>query len=120
MRSIRYLSRPTILSLLMLLTAAASGNTSAETFAMIGTGSVGSSLGQRLTQLGHTVVYGSRDSSRASVQALVEQTGGGATAAIPADAVIGADVVVLAVPWNAVESVVGPGRRDARSGLYGL
>ena len=42
----------------------------------------------------------------AAVQALVEATGGGATAVTPAEAVIGADVVVLAIPWDAVESVV--------------
>jgi len=81
-------------------------NAYAETFAMIGTGDVGSALGKRFTQLGHTVVYGSRDPSRASVRALVAETGGGAAAATPAEAVVGADVVVLAVPWNAVESIV--------------
>lgn len=78
----------------------------ADTVAVIGTGNVGSALGKRFTELGHTVVYGSRDPSRASVQALVAETGGGATAAIPADAALDADIVVLAVPWDAVESAV--------------
>jgi predicted dinucleotide-binding enzyme len=44
--------------------------------------------------------------ARDSVQALVEETGGQASAAIPAEAVVDADFVVLAVPWNAMESVV--------------
>jgi predicted dinucleotide-binding enzyme len=73
---------------------------------MIGTGRVGSALGQRVTQLGHTVIYGSRDPSRESVRALVATTGGGASASTPVDAVAGADIVVLAIPWDAVESVV--------------
>ena len=106
MRSIRHCFRSAISSLVLLVAMGTSYSSFAETIAMIGTGRVGSSLGQRLTHLGHTVVYGSRDPSRDSVQALVETTGGGATAATPAEAAVGADVVVLAIPWDAVESVV--------------
>lgn len=96
-----------MLSSLMLLAAMLTSlEVVADTFAIIGTGNVGSALGKRFTQLGHTVVYGSRDPSRQSIQALVAETGGGAAAKTPAEAVIGADIVVLAVPWNSVESVV--------------
>jgi len=91
---------------LLLAAMGTSFNALADTFAIIGTGNVGSALGKRFTQLGHTVVYGSRDPSRDSVQALVAETSGGATATTPAAAVVGADFVVLAVPWNTVESVV--------------
>jgi predicted dinucleotide-binding enzyme len=93
-------------SLLLLLTMGTSINALAETFAVIGTGEVGSALGKRFTQLGHTVAYGSRDPSQDSVQALVAETGGSTTATTPAQAVLGADIVVLAVPWNTVETVV--------------
>jgi 8-hydroxy-5-deazaflavin:NADPH oxidoreductase len=105
----RFNSRSYLSSLgaaLLFISSAVSVNAYAETFAIIGTGDVGSALGKRFTQLGHTVVYGSRDPSRASVRTLVAETGGGATAATPAEAVVDADIVVLAVPWNAVESIV--------------
>ena len=79
---------------------------SAETFAIVGTGNVGSALGQRFAELGHTVIYGSRDPSRESVARLVEATGEGARAMTPAAAAELADVVVLAVPWQATETTV--------------
>jgi hypothetical protein len=78
---------------------------SADTIAMIGTGNVGSSLGQRFAELGHTIVYGSREPARSDVQALVEATAGDARAATPDAAVEAADIVVLAVPAEAIESV---------------
>ncbi len=94
------------MALALSMTAAIPVIASADSFAIIGTGSVGSALGKRFTQLGHDVVYGSRDPSRASVRRLVEETGGGARATTLADAVIDADIVVLAVPWDAVGPVV--------------
>jgi predicted dinucleotide-binding enzyme len=78
----------------------------AEAIAMIGTGHVGSALGRRLGELGHRIVYGSRHPEDPDVQQLVAGTNGGATAAPPRDAVRGADIVVLALPWEAVEGVV--------------
>lgn len=77
----------------------------ADTIAMIGTGSVGSSLGLRFAELGHTIVYGTREPSRSDVQALVEQTAGDASAQTLAEAVEAADIVVLAVPADVIESV---------------
>ncbi len=78
----------------------------AETIALIGTGNVGSALGQRFAQQGHTVVYGSRDPGHADVADLVRETGHGAIALSPAEAAARSRVVVLAVPWTAVEEVV--------------
>jgi 8-hydroxy-5-deazaflavin:NADPH oxidoreductase len=77
----------------------------AETIAMIGTGEVGSALGKRFAEQGHTVVYGSRSPERADVVALVAESGARAAAATPAAAAAGADIVVLAVPWETVEDV---------------
>jgi NADPH-dependent F420 reductase len=78
---------------------------SAETIAMIGTGNVGAALGQRFAELGHEVVYGSRDPTRASVARLVEATGNGASATSQQAAAESADIVVLAVPWDIVEDL---------------
>ncbi|HET7609456.1 MAG TPA: NADPH-dependent F420 reductase [Gammaproteobacteria bacterium] len=78
----------------------------AETVAMIGTGNVGAALGRRFAEHGHAVVYGSRDPSAADVRELVAVTGHGAVARSQAQAAASADIVVLAVPWTAVEDVV--------------
>ena len=77
----------------------------ADTVAVIGTGEVGGALGPEFAALGHTIVYGSRDPTRNEVVALVERTGSGASATTPAESVVGADIVVLAVPGTAVEAV---------------
>jgi hypothetical protein len=73
---------------------------------LIGTGNVGAALGERFAAVGHRVVYGSRTPAAAAVQDLVRRTGQGAIAALPAEAAAMAEVVVLAVPWDAVGEVV--------------
>ena len=78
----------------------------AETVAVIGTGRMGSAIGPRMAELGHTVVYGSREPGREDVAALVGRTGGDASARLSADAIPEADIVILAVPWAAVEGIV--------------
>lgn len=73
--------------------------------AVIGAGSVGATLGRRFAGLGHQVAYaGSRPESTSAARA-AEQTPG-ATTGDPGQVVIGADVVVLAVPWSAVAELV--------------
>jgi len=76
-----------------------------ETIAVVGTGNVGAALGPEFAALGHTIVYGSREPMREDVVALVERTGNGASATTPGEAVAGADIVVLAVPGAAAESI---------------
>ncbi|HUF74555.1 MAG TPA: NAD(P)-binding domain-containing protein [Gammaproteobacteria bacterium] len=77
---------------------------SAETIAVIGTGNVGAGLGPEFAAQGHTIVYGHREPNREDVQALVARTPGNASVKLPAEAVIGADMVLLAVPGtSAVE-----------------
>lgn len=66
--------------------------------AVIGTGSVGSALGEGLGAAGHAVHYGSRDPTSDAARALGGRTPNGAVAT-PVDAVAGADVVILAVPY---------------------
>ena len=94
----------TALALVAALTGPASVN--AETVALIGTGNVGAALGRRFAEHGHKIVYGSRDPSAADVRELVAVTGHGAVAVKQAEAAAQADIVVLAVPWSAVEDVV--------------
>ena len=79
---------------------------SAETIAVVGTGNVGTALGTRFAELGHEIVYGSREPLRADVQALVERTSGNASAMLPADAARDADIVVVAVNFSDVEVAV--------------
>ena len=77
----------------------------ADTVAVIGTGNVGMALGTEFGGLGHTVIYGSRTPDAPKTLELVKQTKN-ATAALPADAAAQADVIILAVPGMATESVV--------------
>ena len=77
----------------------------ADTVAVIGTGNVGMALGTEFAGLGHTVVYGSRSPAAEKTQKLVDQTAN-ASAALPAEAAAGADVIILAVPGMATETVV--------------
>jgi predicted dinucleotide-binding enzyme len=79
---------------------------SAETIAVIGTGSVGSSLGPRFAEIGYTVIYGSRTPDREDVQALVAATSDSAAATTPQEAASMADIVLLAVPWDVAEEVL--------------
>jgi hypothetical protein len=77
----------------------------AETVAVIGTGDMGNSLGPKLAEIGYRVVYGSRDPSREQVQKLVANTAPNARATTPKEAAQSADIVLLAVPWPAMEQV---------------
>jgi len=66
--------------------------------AVIGTGRIGGTLGQRWQTAGHEVAYGSRAGSGTGP--------GGAPAMAAGEAITGADVVLLAVPGGAVAQVV--------------
>jgi 8-hydroxy-5-deazaflavin:NADPH oxidoreductase len=68
--------------------------------AVIGTGHIGGTLGQRWQAAGHDVVYGSRQGAG--------EGPGGAPMLPLADALTGADAVLLAVPGRAVADVIGP------------
>lgn len=72
--------------------------------AIIGTGHVGAALAQGLRGKGHRVTLGTRSPDDADVQALAAKTG--AALAEPAAAAQGADIVILALPWAAVEGAV--------------
>jgi predicted dinucleotide-binding enzyme len=78
----------------------------ADTIAVIGTGNVAGALGPEFAAQGHTIVYGSRSAGDDDVKALVARTGHGATVKGQKEAVVGASIVVLAVPGTAAEQVV--------------
>ncbi len=92
-------------SLCLLAGAMISGQALAETIAVIGTGNVGGALGPEFAAQGHTIIYGSREPGRADVMELVRRTGNGASAEQPAQAVVDADIVVLAVPGTAAVGI---------------
>jgi len=75
--------------------------------AILGTGPVGAALGARLAAAGHSVVFGSRDPGGEKAQALLARIPG-AEAAEPAAAAAGAEVAILALPWDAVEAALPP------------
>lgn len=75
------------------------------TVAVIGTGDMGDSMGPRFAGLGYRVVYGSRTPNSDRVEALVASTGHGASAATPMEAAQQGDIVLLLVPWPAMEQV---------------
>jgi NADPH-dependent F420 reductase len=77
-----------------------------QAIAIIGTGNVAAALGPRFAATGFRIIYGSRDPSRDAVVQLVARTGPGTAATSPARAARQADIIVLAVPWNAAEDTV--------------
>ncbi len=87
--------------------------------AILGSGNVGGTLGRRWATLGHDVAFGVRDPQRGAA-AVKGGSGDGALPAgarvtTPADAVRGADVLLLATPWPAVPTALaelGPGALD--------
>lgn len=67
--------------------------------AVVGAGKVGTALGGRWIEAGHEVVYGVRDPADPKYAELPEK------ASVP-EAVVGADVVLIALPWAATREVV--------------
>jgi predicted dinucleotide-binding enzyme len=69
--------------------------------AVVGTGSVGGSLGRRFAELGHSVCFGVRDLADADANKLVRNIKGDARLASVRHAAQEAEVVVLATPYAA-------------------
>lgn len=73
---------------------------------ILGSGNVGGTLGRRMAQAGHSVVFASRTPESAEMAELVASAGPNARAALAAEAVAVSDVIVLATPWAATKSIV--------------
>jgi predicted dinucleotide-binding enzyme len=69
--------------------------------AIIGAGNVGGALARGFSRVGHHIVLGVRDAADAKAAALSRAIG--AEVRRPAEAAAMADVVVLALPWDAAE-----------------
>jgi predicted dinucleotide-binding enzyme len=74
--------------------------------ALLGTGHVGGALGAAWDRCGHEVYFGVRDPDAADVKKTLEACQNGATAGKPAQAAAFGEVIVLALPWSAVESTL--------------
>jgi 8-hydroxy-5-deazaflavin:NADPH oxidoreductase len=83
--------------------------------AVIGAGSVGGTLGRRLSELGHDVRFGVRDVTDASSMTMVAGIKGKAKLATIGDAVKEAELVVLATPYSAnAAALSAAGRLDGK------
>jgi 8-hydroxy-5-deazaflavin:NADPH oxidoreductase len=74
--------------------------------AIIGTGNVGKALAQRWLAKGHRVIFGSREPASSKMETLLAGLGTEASGAALESAAKDADVVLLAVPWEAALSTV--------------
>ena len=72
--------------------------------AIIGTGHIGAGLGRAWAGKGHSIVFGTRKPDDPALTALTKEIG--AAAATVPDSVRNADVVVMAVPWAALDDVL--------------
>jgi 8-hydroxy-5-deazaflavin:NADPH oxidoreductase len=80
--------------------------------AVLGAGRIGGNIARRLAEAGHEVTIAfARDQSALGERAAEL----GATAAAPAEAVAGAEVVVVSVPWSAIpEALAQAGSLDGK------
>lgn len=73
--------------------------------AIIGAGNVGAALGQGWSRAGHTIRYGVSDPTDNKHRSAADRSKG-AQVSLVSDAVTDADIIVLAVPWDAVEAAM--------------
>ena len=88
--------------LYLIAKATSPGQDDAMKITVIGFGNVGGKLGRLWTAKGHTVTVGLREASKRAKPAKEL----GLTVAEPAVAVKDADVIVVALPWQAVEATL--------------
>ncbi len=73
---------------------------------IIGAGNVGSALGRGWAAKGHDITFGVRNPGDAKTQEAVKAMGGRARAVSVRDAASGAEVLVLATPWEAAQDAI--------------
>lgn len=74
--------------------------------AIIGSGNVGSVLGRRLAQAGHTICFATRTPASDKLASILATMSGQGRAAEVAEAVKDADVVIYAAPYDQAESIL--------------
>lgn len=73
---------------------------------IIGAGNIGANAGRRLARAGHEVLFSfSRDAGK--LERLAAEVGDRAHAGSPRDAVAFGEVVMLSVPWGAIDEALG-------------
>ena len=98
--------RRLLLSAALIALCGAMAPVRAETIAVIGTGMMGGSIGPRMAELGHTIVYGSRAPEEERIQKLLDRTPGQASAATQEEAAAQGEIVFLAIPYTAAPDVL--------------
>jgi predicted dinucleotide-binding enzyme len=83
---------------------------------VLGSGLMGSKLGTILARAGHLVVF-SYSHSRNKLERLARDAGPRAQAGTPAEAVAGADAVLLAVHWSRVDDVLAQAGKLTRKAV---
>jgi len=73
---------------------------------IVGTGNVGSTLGRQFAARGHQVLYGSRDPRGERIRSLLEGHPGTASAVRPDALAAKVELLVLAIPYAALEETV--------------
>ena len=74
--------------------------------AVLGTGNVGGTLGKRWAKCGHQVIFGSRNPGSEKVQKLLAEAGPTSCAGSIQEAVDASDIVLLASPWNSMQTML--------------
>jgi predicted dinucleotide-binding enzyme len=73
---------------------------------ILGTGNVGSTLGKRFAEQGHSVLYGSREPEGDKVKKLLDDHPGHARAVETVELPALVDLIVLAVPFGALDELI--------------
>jgi predicted dinucleotide-binding enzyme len=77
-----------------------------EAIAILGTGKLGKAMGKLWAKHGHRIIYGSRTPGDVRVQKIVEETGPQASALTPQAAASRANMVLFALPLEAIPALV--------------
>lgn len=75
--------------------------------AILGSGNVGQAIGRHLLSQGHTVVFGVREPNSEHAKTALSVCKG-ASATQNADAIVGTELVFIALPWGTVQEVLTP------------
>ncbi len=74
--------------------------------AILGTGNIGKTLGTKWAKAGHSVYFGTRNPQKPEVQNLIKTLGANVHAVSIAQAIEAAEVVLFAVPGNAMDETI--------------
>ncbi|MBA3875131.1 MAG: NAD(P)-binding domain-containing protein [Anaerolineae bacterium] len=74
--------------------------------AILGTGNIGSTLGNKWIKAGHTVYFGTRNPQKPEVQALIKKLGTNAHALSIDEAIKSGEVLLFAIPGNTMDETI--------------